>query len=576
MAVSELMRPVLAAAVAHAEVVQIYADTSIDSDVKRLLNTARRGALTAAWASVAETAAAAAAAQAEADEEWETFQTQGATLESFRAFQETFDPAEFADLGAAPELTGDYLLTTGQPVYDQARPGVDLKPVEIDLADTTARPTVLAAVRAYTLGLLSAYLPVASGEDEISVWDAWRLSGGTDDPGFEAWVPGHLAEEPPPPVPPTAVTIPAPTTVPLLPGGFDLIRGYAASGIEPGVVVLPPPRTADAVTGVRIQVTIPQPDILATDTGWDWQSTWLAHDDVQTFFGGHIYSRSTLFELGIAYTGFPRGLTAPPSDAELQTRAEDVIASGQVSDVVFNSRTADQLLECIIRFRHFDRVQDVATLPAGQPTAQGVRSDEVNVVTKQAVTLHGTAGFVVVGNSYRWYQRGGTIREIPPIVFWSTIPYDGTLNSYDMLTGASLFAWNAAATADVKAHWVNLVGESLPRQVAISASGDATPRTVRPQWMDRAGAYVIVAAMDGYTALNVRAVEQRPTAPRWTGTVALTETAPVNYITVPDAAALRGNVFDVTYETTATPPVTVRTVGLPALPQPFPTRVTVV
>ena len=94
--------------------------------------------------------------------------------------------------------------------------------------------------------------------------------------------------------------------------------------------------------------------------------------------------------------------------------------------------------------------------------------------------------------------------------------------------------------------------------------------------MDRAGAYVIAVAMDGYTALNVEAVEDLPGSSGWTGSVSLTETAPVNYITVPDSVALSGHVFDVTYRTTATPPVTVRTVGLPALPQPFPTRVTVV
>ena len=190
MAVSGWLAPVLTAALETAELAALHALDDMGAEAKARINDQRRGRLTAAWATVranaavleAELAAVDVDAVTPTDDEWAEWWTRADGTLAFQRFSSQASAASVEVPPASPEVDAygdDLALLSGGPFRDAAKPGHDLRPTVIDLANPATEPVGIAAVRALAVRLAKAEtLTAATPPQPLGSSERWRRAGG--------------------------------------------------------------------------------------------------------------------------------------------------------------------------------------------------------------------------------------------------------------------------------------------------------------------------------------------------------------------------------------------------------------
>ena len=254
MKVSAHLQPVLAAAVAMAEVTALHGQTWIDPDRRAEMNALRKRTLSGAWTAAKALLDESTAANADTDDDWEAWIPHMVDTPGYQDFLAGFAQDGREDTERLPELWGDLDITdetSGFEVPD--KPGIDLRPHVIDLAAPSTRPAELAALRDHARAQMTAYAPFVAGDEVLDPVIAYRFwGGGTLDPLFRAFV-ANRRRLILPEAPTIGSTTPAPAEVPARPSGATVLRRYADHPrIQPGIVLVEPPRAQDAVTALHV------------------------------------------------------------------------------------------------------------------------------------------------------------------------------------------------------------------------------------------------------------------------------------------------------------------------------------
>ena len=241
MIVSDYLSPVLDAAVAHAATVAVFDDVSVDVSARNKLSAARQTALTAAWASAAQTVEVLAAA--DSDAAWAEWERLGPNTTAYKAFALDADLEDPDDAAVIAVYASDVRVTdtAAPPVISPRAANIDLKPVVVSLGSPTGRPSGLADIAAYARRRLNLVLAqIRDRGRRPTLWELWRIAGGDREPEYLEWVEtrGHH------PTGPTATG--DPVDPPHAPKDAWLFRAGAVGFAEPP--------EAEKVTGYEIEV----------------------------------------------------------------------------------------------------------------------------------------------------------------------------------------------------------------------------------------------------------------------------------------------------------------------------------